>query len=99
MIGIFSSAYAQGVPIPSFNLQVGQSSNPDQVATTLQIVALLTVLSLAPALLIMTTSFTRIIIVLSFLRNALGTQQSPPNQVLIGVAMFLTFFIMAPVWT
>jgi flagellar biosynthetic protein FliP len=91
--------FAQTVPIPSFNLQVGQSSNPDQVASSLQIVALLTVLTLAPAILIMTTSFTRIIIVLSFLRNALGTQQSPPNQVLLGFAMFLTFFIMAPHWS
>lgn len=86
------------VSIPSFNLQVGQSSNPDQVASTLQVIALLTVLTLAPAVLIMTTSFTRIIIVLGFLRNALGTQQSPPNQVLLGFAMFLTFFIMAPTW-
>ncbi|MGK0289773.1 MAG: flagellar biosynthetic protein FliP [bacterium] len=87
------------VPIPSFNLQIGQSSSPEQVASSLQIIILLTVLSLAPAILIMTTSFTRIIIVLSFLRNALGTQQSPPNQILIGLAMFITFFIMAPVWT
>ncbi len=86
------------VSIPSFNLQVGRSSSPDQVASTLQVIALLTVLTLAPAILIMTTSFTRIIIVLGFLRNALGTQQSPPNQVLLGFAMFLTFFIMAPTW-
>lgn len=91
-------AQQQTVPIPSFNLEVGQSSNPDQVAGTLQVIALLTVLTLAPAVLIMTTSFTRIIIVLSFLRNALGTQQAPPNQVLLGFAMFLTFFIMAPIW-
>ncbi len=94
-----SSATAQTVPIPSFNLEIGQSSNPDQVASTLQIIAMLTILSLAPAILIMTTSFTRIIIVLSFIRNALGTQQSPPNQVLLGFAMFLTFFIMANPWT
>jgi flagellar biosynthetic protein FliP len=93
-----SDSFAQSFPIPSFNLEVGQSSEPNQVATTLQIVALLTVLSLAPAILIMTTSFTRIIIVLSFIRNALGTQQSPPNQVLLGFAMFLTFFIMAKPW-
>ena len=93
-----SSVFGQTVPIPSFNLQVGQSANPDQVASTLQVIALLTVLTLAPALIVMTTSFTRIIIVLSFLRNALGTQQSPPNQVLLGFALFLTFFIMAPLW-
>ncbi|MBU2514768.1 flagellar type III secretion system pore protein FliP [bacterium] len=92
-------ALGQTVPIPSFNLQVGQSADPEQVASTLQIIALLTVLTLAPALIVMTTSFTRIIIVLSFLRNALGTQQSPPNQVLVGFALFLTFFIMAPLWS
>jgi len=86
------------VPIPSFNLEVGQASNPEQVAGTLEVIALLTILSLAPAFLIMTTSFTRIIIVLGFLRNALGTQQSPPNQILLGLALFLSFFIMAPIW-
>ncbi|MDT8446504.1 MAG: flagellar type III secretion system pore protein FliP [bacterium] len=94
-----AAAWAQQqVPIPSFNLEVGRGGNPDQVASTLQVIALLTVLSLAPAFLIMTTSFTRIIIVLSFLRNALGTQQSPSNQILLGLALFLTFFIMAPIW-
>lgn len=90
--------FAQNVPIPSFNLDIGQSNNPDQVASSLQLIVLLTVLTLAPAILIMTTSFTRIVIVLSFLRNALGTQQAPPNQIILGLAMFLTFFIMAPVW-
>lgn len=100
LISICSGAalYAQTVPIPSFNLEVGRASSPEQVSTSLQIIILLTVLTLAPALLIMTTSFTRIIIVLSFLRNAIGTQQSPPNQVILGFSMFLTFFIMAPTW-
>ena len=84
--------FAQNIPIPSFNLEVGQSDNPDQVASALQVIALLTILTLAPAILIMTTSFTRIVIVLSFLRNALGTQQSPPSQVIVGFSMFLTFF-------
>jgi flagellar biosynthetic protein FliP len=64
----------------------------------IEIVFLLTVLSLAPALLILTTSFTRLAVVLSFMRTALGTQQSPPNQVIVGLALFLTFFIMQPVW-
>ena len=59
---------------------------------------LLTVLSLAPAILVMMTSFTRIVVVLSFLRQALGTAQVPPNQVMVGLSLFLTFFIMAPVW-
>ncbi len=98
-VGFHFSLSAQTVPIPSFNVQVGQSSDPQQVASTLQVIVLLTVLTLAPALIVMTTSFTRIIIVLSFLRNALGTQQSPPNQVLVGFALFLTFFIMAPLWS
>ncbi|SDF23775.1 flagellar biosynthetic protein FliP [Thermoanaerobacter thermohydrosulfuricus] len=70
---------------------------PSNIATSLQIVLLLTVLTLAPSILIMMTSFTRIVVVLSFLRNALGLQQMPPNQVLIGLALFLTLYIMAPV--
>lgn len=84
---------AQG---PSVTIDLGQQG-PKQTAVVLQILALLTVLSLAPALFIMVTSFTRMIIVLSFLRQALGTQQVPPNQVLISLALFLTLFVMAPV--
>jgi len=85
------------VPIPQVSIGVGQAKNPAQVATALQILLLLTVLSLAPTLLVLLTSFTRVIVVLSFVRTALGTQQVPPNQVLVGLALFLTFFIMAPV--
>jgi len=66
------------------------------VSTTLQILALMTVLTLAPSIVIMMTAFTRIVIVLGFVRNALGTQQIPPNQVMVGVALFLTMFVMAP---
>lgn len=69
----------------------------EETANSLRLLGLLTILSLAPAILIMVTSFTRIIIVLSFLRSALATQQTPPNQVLIGLALFLTFFIMSPI--
>ncbi len=69
-----------------------------QASTSIQIFLLLTVLSIAPAILVLMTSFTRIIIVLSFVRNALGTQQMPPNQVLVGLAFFLTFYVMAPTW-
>lgn len=72
------------------------SSSPENVSTSVKLFLLLTVLSLAPSILILMTSFTRIIIVLSFVRTALATQQMPPNQVLIGLSMFLTFFIMAP---
>lgn len=81
---------------PSVTIDLGQTG-PKQTAVVFQILALLTVLSLAPAFFIMVTSFTRIVIVLSFLRQALGTQQVPPNQVLISLALFLTVFVMAPV--
>lgn len=70
----------------------------DNVSTTLIVVFIVTVISLAPAILVMTTSFTRVIVVLGFLRQALGTQQTPPNQVLLGLALFLTFFIMMPTY-
>lgn len=93
------TVWAAPIAIPKIGLDVGSSDNPKDVALSLQILALLTVLSLAPAMLILMTSFTRIIIVFSFLRNALATQQMPPNQVLVGLALFLTFFIMTPVWT
>lgn len=83
--------------IPRLTLGVEGTEDPDQVATGLQILFLLTVLSLAPAILLMTTSFIRIVIVLSFIRQAMGVRQMPPNQVIIGLAMFLTFFIMSPV--
>ena len=81
---------------PSLTLDFGPDGSK-QTAVVIQILILLTVLSLAPALFIMVTSFTRIVIVLSFLRQALGTQSVPPNQVLLSLALFLTMFIMAPV--
>ncbi len=90
------SAFAQAVTLPSINLGFKSTDNPGEVVNAIKIVMLLTVLSLAPAILIMMTSFTRIIVVLSFMRQALGTQQMPPNQLLVGLALFLTFFIMAP---
>lgn len=88
---------AQGVALPTVSLSLGRAGDPSQVSTAVQIVIVLTVLSLAPAILIMLTSFVRIVVVLSFLRQALGTMQSPPNQVIIGLALFLSFFIMSPV--
>ncbi|RKY36498.1 MAG: flagellar biosynthetic protein FliP [Candidatus Omnitrophota bacterium] len=89
------TAYAFGVP--AFNF-VHEAAGPKETALSLQIMFLLTILALAPSILIMTTCFTRIIIVLSFLRQALGTRQLPPNQLLVGLALFLTMFIMMPVW-
>ncbi|MCE5249613.1 flagellar type III secretion system pore protein FliP [bacterium] len=90
------SVYAQN--LPGLNIQIGRSDSPEDVSVTVQIILLITLLSLAPALLVLLTSFTRIIIVLSLLRHALSTQQMPPNQVLIGLSLFLTFFIMSPVF-
>lgn len=75
------------------------SDDPANLTSTVQLLLLLTVLSLAPAILILMTSFTRIVIVLSFVRNGLATQQMPPNQVIIGLALFLTFFVMAPTFS
>ncbi|MNX47971.1 Flagellar biosynthetic protein FliP precursor [compost metagenome] len=77
--------------------QIPLTDRPQDVAASLQILALLTVLTLAPAILMLMTSFTRIVIVLAFLRQAMGTQSMPPNQVVVGLALFLTFFVMAPV--
>lgn len=89
---------AAGIEIPAFNLNLDDAKGPQQVSGIMQVLLVLTILSLAPALLILMTSFTRLAIVLSFLRHALGTQQAPPNQVIVGLALFLTFFIMQPVW-
>ena len=98
---IFSAkiTYSVPIPLPVIDIGVRQAETPEDVSATLQIIILLTILTLAPAILILMTSFTRIIVVLSFLRNALGTQQMPPNQVLVGLALFLTFYIMSPVFT
>jgi flagellar biosynthesis protein FliP len=85
-------------PIAGAAQQVSDLTKRENLPAALQIIILLTVLSLAPSLLIMMTSFTRIIIVLSLLRQAMGTQQLPPNQVLIGLSLFMTFLIMAPTW-
>ncbi|MDF2839896.1 MAG: flagellar biosynthetic protein FliP [Clostridia bacterium] len=93
-VGVFAEP---PLPIPKIGLDIGTADSPEDVALSIQILFLLTILSLAPALLIMVTSFTRVIIVLSFTRNALGTQQMPPNQVLIGLALFITFYVMNPV--
>jgi flagellar biosynthesis protein FliP len=85
-------------PISAASQQISDLTKRENLPAALQIIILLTVLSLAPSILIMMTSFTRIIIVLSLLRQAMGTQQLPPNQVLIGLALFMTFLIMAPTW-
>ncbi|HEX2951328.1 MAG TPA: flagellar type III secretion system pore protein FliP [Armatimonadota bacterium] len=91
-------AQAPSISIPNVNLNIGQSHGPQDLSSSLQIVLILTILSLAPSIIILLTSFTRIVIVLGFTRSALGTQQIPPNAVLIGLALFLSAFTMAPVW-
>jgi flagellar biosynthetic protein FliP len=98
MLFVSNNVQAVEFPIPSLRIGVDQAREPQQVAVVLEILALLTVLSLAPAILLLMTSFTRIIVVFHFLRQAIGIQTSPPNQVLIGLALFITFFIMTPVW-
>ncbi|MEN6413179.1 MAG: flagellar type III secretion system pore protein FliP [Veillonellales bacterium] len=97
-VGMFphSAMAAPLIPVPNINIGVESANTPQDVALSLQVLFTLTVLSLAPSILIMMTSFTRIIVVLSFLRSALATQQMPPNQVLVGLALFLTFFTMSP---
>jgi flagellar biosynthetic protein FliP len=92
------SAPAMSQVLPKISLQVEEASTGGDAAVSLQIIFLLTILSLAPSILIMMTSFTRIVVVLSFLRTAIGTQQMPPNQLIVGLSLFLTFFVMAPVW-
>ncbi len=92
-----TSPSAPTLPVPNINIGLGQTNDPKQVVGALQVLLLLTVLTLAPTLLVMMTSFTRIIVVLSFVRTAMGTQQTPPNQVLVGLALLLTFFVMNPV--
>lgn len=91
-------AAPEPIALPTISVGVGKVTKPGDISVTLQILFLMTIISLAPGLLIMTTSFTRIVVVLSFLRNALGTQQSPSNQIVVSLALFLTFFIMSPVW-
>lgn len=93
MIPIAASAQAA---LPKLTFGVGQAGSPNDVAVTIQILVMLTILSLAPSILIMMTAFTRIIVILHFLRQAIGTQQMPPNQLVIGLALFLTMFVMQP---
>ncbi len=96
LVSLPSFSWALTLPTVRFGLE--QAKGPEQMATVLQIILLLTILSVAPALILMLTSFTRLVVVFSLLRHALGTQQTPPSQVLIALALFLTFFIMSPVF-
>jgi len=98
LVSVSTRAFAQPM-VPGLDLIAGMVEEPQQMSVSLQIIFLLTILSLAPAFLILITCFTRVVVVLSFVRNALALHQMPPNQVIIGLALFITFFIMSPVWT
>ncbi|NPV84687.1 MAG: flagellar type III secretion system pore protein FliP [Anaerolineae bacterium] len=101
LISLFLLAGCAGTPeltAPGVTLTIDSANQPKEVSSGVQLLVLLTVLSVAPSILILMTSFTRIVIVLSLLRNALGTPSAPPTQVLVGLAMLLTFFIMSPVY-
>ncbi len=87
---------AAALSFPTISLGVQEAEGPEQVSTALQIIFLLTILSIAPSIILMTTCFTRIVIVLGFMRQAMGTQSMPPTQIIMGLALFLTFFIMSP---
>ena len=89
---------APSVATPLVNLQIGNGNERQNLSTAIQIVVVMTLLTLAPSLVMLMTSFTRIVIVLGFVRTALGVPSAPANQLLIGLSLFLTFFIMAPVW-
>lgn len=97
-LGTIGAVHAADVSLPGIRFSLDDGSGPKQLSNVLTIVVLLTIISLAPSLLIMMTSFTRLAIVLSFVKQAMGTQGAPPNQIIVGLALFLTVFIMQPVW-
>ena len=99
LFGLTSCDTTSALSAPGVTFSLTSADNPEQVTTGVQLLVLLTVLSLAPSILILGTSFTRIVIVLSMVRNAIGTASIPPNQVVIGLSLLLTFFVMGPVYT
>lgn len=96
LLSLFVHTQAYAEPLPDISINIGGGEGEQPGTSALSLLLLITVLSIAPAILVLMTSFTRIVIVLGFVRTSLGTQQMPPNQVLIGLALFLTLFIMAP---
>ena len=94
LVALPDLAAAVGLPTVTFGIE--DAENPQQVSSALQVLFVLTILSVAPAILLMTTCFTRIVIVLGFVRQAMGTQNMPPTQVILGLSLFLSFFIMSP---
>lgn len=98
LVSVKVSAAPENVTVPKVNITLDNANTPKEYVDNIKLLMFLTVLTLAPSFIMMMTSFVRIIVVFGFLRNAMGTQQSPPNQVLIGLALFLTVFIMMPVY-
>lgn len=96
LVMLFASVAFAADPIPNIDIKIGDSDGAGGGSSALSILLLITVLSIAPAILVLMTSFTRIVIVLGFVRTSLGTQQMPPNQILIGLALFMTLFVMSP---
>lgn len=93
---VLLSSLACAVTLPTVRLGIDQAETPQQVSTALQILVVITILSVTPSIILMTTCFTRIVIVLGFLRQAMGTQNMPPTQIILGLALFLSFFVMSP---
>lgn len=93
---LLANGTAHAIGLPTITLGVEDANTPQQVSNALQVLFVLTILSIAPAILLMTTCFTRIVIVLGFVRQAMGTQNMPPTQVILGLALFLSFFVMSP---
>jgi flagellar biosynthesis protein FliP len=93
---LLTSSTVQAIGVPTISFGTTDANTPEQVSTGLQVLFLLTILTIAPSILLMTTCFTRIVIVLGFVRMAMGTQNMPPTQVVIGLSLFLSFFIMSP---
>lgn len=96
---VYAFAAPPELPVPKINIGVDSASSPQDYVDSIKVLLMITVLALVPSFLVLMTSFTRIVVVLSFVRSALSTQQTPPNQVLIGLALFLTVFVMSPVYT
>ena len=96
LLSTTTGAFAAGGGMPAINISMATASNPAQVSQGLQVLILLTILSIAPSILLLSTAFTRIVIVLSLVRQALGTPTLPPTQVLVSMALILSFFVMAP---
>jgi flagellar biosynthetic protein FliP len=99
LLGVIPVLGAESVTVPTMNFELSAPKSPEQLVSSLNVLVLLTLLFLAPSMVLVMTTFTRFVIVFGFLRQAMGTQQVPPTQLLVMLAMILTFFVMEPVGT